>query len=55
MTIIKSIMNADFEEPWSRDHDLGTLNLRKNSYFCFENLLFAYSHKFAESETLKFE
>ena len=29
MTIIKSIMAANFEEPRSRDRDLGTLNLRK--------------------------
>ena len=32
-------MYANFEEPRSRDHDLGTLNLRKNSNFSFENLL----------------
>ena len=39
MTIIKSIIYADFEEPRSRDRDLGTLNLRKNCHFCLENLL----------------
>ena len=39
MTIIKSIMYANFEEPRSRNRDLGTLNLRKNCHFCLENLL----------------
>ena len=39
MTIIKSIMYADFEKPRSRDRDLGTLNLRKKCYFCLKNLL----------------
>ena len=39
MTIIKSIMCANFEEPRSRDGDLRTLNLRKNCHFCLENLL----------------
>ena len=39
MTIIESIMCVNFEEPKSRDRDLGTLNLRKNCHFCFENLL----------------
>ena len=39
MTIIKSIMYANFEEPTSRNPDLGTLNLRKNCHFCLENLL----------------
>ena len=39
MTIIKNIMYANFEEPRSRDHDLETLNLRKNCHFCLENLL----------------
>ena len=39
MTIIKSIMYANFEEPTSRDRDIGTLNLRKNCHFCLENLL----------------
>ena len=39
MTITKNIMYADFEEPRSRDRDLGTLNLRKNCHFCLENLL----------------
>ena len=39
MTIIKSIMYADFERPRSRDRDLETLNLTKNCYFCLENLL----------------
>ena len=39
MTIIKSIMYADFDEPRSRDRDLGTLNLKKNCHFCLENLL----------------
>ena len=39
MTIIKSIMCANFEEPKSRDCDLGTLKLRKNYHFCLENLL----------------
>ena len=39
MTIIESIMNANFEEPRLRDRDLRTLNLRKNCHFCFENLL----------------
>ena len=29
MAIIKSIMYADFAELWSRDRDLGILNLRK--------------------------
>ena len=33
MTIIKSIMKANFEERRSRDRDLGTLNLRKNCNF----------------------
>ena len=32
-------MYADFEEPRSRDRDLGTLKLRKNCHFCLENLL----------------
>ena len=39
MTIIKSIMYANFEEPRSRGGDLETLNLRKNCHFCLENLL----------------
>ena len=39
MTIIKSIMYADFEEPRLHDHDLEILNLRKNCHFCLENLL----------------
>ena len=39
MTIIKSIMYADFEEVRSRDHDLGILNLIKNCHFCLENVL----------------
>ena len=39
MTIIGSVMYADFEEPRSRDRDLESLNLRKNCHFCFENLL----------------
>ena len=39
MTIIKSIMYANFEEPRSRDRDLETLNLRKNCHFCLEYLL----------------
>ena len=32
-------MFANFEEPKSRDRDLGTPNLRKNCQFCLENLL----------------
>ena len=32
-------MYAKFEEPSSRDRDLGILNLRKNCHFCLENLL----------------
>ena len=39
MTIITSIMYADFEEPRSRGRDLETLNLRKSCHFCLENLL----------------
>ena len=39
MTIIKSIVYANFEEPRPRDRDLETLNLRKNCHFCLENLL----------------
>ena len=39
MTIIKTIKYANFEEPWLRDRDLGTLNLRKNCHFFLENLL----------------
>ena len=39
MTIIKSIMYANFEEPRSRDRDLKTLNLRKNFHFSLENIL----------------
>ena len=38
MTIIKGIMYSDFEEPRSRDRDLGTTNLKKNCHFCLENL-----------------
>ena len=33
MTIIKSIMYANFEERRSRDRDLGTLNLTKAAIF----------------------
>ena len=34
-------MYADFEEPRSRDRDLGALNLKKgNCRFCLENLFF---------------
>ena len=33
MTIIKSIMYANFEEPKSRDRYLGTLNFRKTAIF----------------------
>ena len=33
MTIIKSIMHANFEEPRPRDRDLGTLNSRKTAIF----------------------
>ena len=39
MTMIKSIMNANFKESRSRDRDLETLNLRKNCQFCLEKLL----------------
>ena len=39
MTIIKNVIYADFEEPRSRDRDLGTVKLRKNYHFCPENLL----------------
>ena len=39
MTIIKSIIYANFEEPRSHDRDLGTLDLRKKCHFCLENLL----------------
>ena len=39
MTIIKNILYANFEEPRSRDRDLGTLNLRKNCHFRLKNLL----------------
>ena len=39
MTIIKSIMYANFEEPRSRNRDLETLNMRKNCHYCLENLL----------------
>ena len=39
MTIIKSIMYANFKEPRSRDRDLRTLKLRKNCFFFLENLL----------------
>ena len=39
MTTIKSIMYANFEEPRSRNPDLGTLNLRKNCHFFLKNLL----------------
>ena len=38
MTVIKSIMYGNFEEPRSRDRDLETLNLRKKCHFCLENL-----------------
>ena len=33
MTIIESIMYANFEEPRSCDRDLETLNLRKTAVF----------------------
>ena len=33
MTIIKSVIYAEFEEPRSRDHDLGILKLRKTTIF----------------------
>ena len=33
MTIIKSIMHANFEEPRSRDRDLGTLLREKTVMF----------------------
>ena len=39
MTLIKSVIYADFEEPRSCDRDLGTLKLRKNYHFCLKNLL----------------
>ena len=39
MTIIKSVIYSNFEEPRSRDRDLGTLKLRKNYHFCLKNLL----------------
>ena len=39
MTIIKSIMYANFEEPRSRDRDLETLNLTRNCHFRLEILL----------------
>ena len=39
MKIFKSIMYANFEKPRSRDRDLEALKLRKNCYFCLENLL----------------
>ena len=32
-------MYANFDEPSSRDRDLGTQNLRKNCHFSLENLL----------------
>ena len=55
MIIIESIMYANFEGPRSRDRDLEIPNLKKNCHFCLESYYFAYSHKFAESGTLKFE
>ena len=55
MTIIKSIMYANFEEPRSRDRDLGTLNLRKNAIFVSKVYQFAYSYEFAKRGTLKYE
>ena len=36
MTMIKSTMYADFEEPKSRDRDLGILNLEKLSFLSRE-------------------
>ena len=47
MTIIKSVVYADFEEPRSHDRDLGTLKLRKNYHFCLENLLICLLLKMA--------
>ena len=56
MTIIKSIMYVNFEEPRSRDSDFGTLNLRKKTaIFVSKIYLFAYGYKIAERGTLKFE
>ena len=39
MTIIKSILYANFEEPRSRDRDLGSLNLRKKLPFLSRNFI----------------
>ena len=47
MTIIKSIVYANFEEPRSCDRDLGTLNLKKTAIFASKIYYFAYSYKFA--------
>ena len=38
MTIIESIMHADFGDPKSRDRDLAALKPTKNGHFCLENL-----------------
>ena len=55
MTIIKSIVYANFEEPRSCDRDLGTLNVKKAAILESKIYYFAYSYKFAERGTLKFE
>ena len=39
MTIIKSIMYANFEEPGSRDRDLGTLNFEKKLPFLSQKFI----------------
>ena len=52
MTIFKSIMYANIEEPRSRDRDLGTLNLKKTTIFVSKIYKFAYSYEFAKCGTL---
>ena len=55
MTIIKSVIYANFEEPRSRDRDLGTLKLRKSYHFCLENLLIRLQLQNGLTGMLKFE
>ena len=39
MTIIKTVMYADFGDPRLHDRDLGALKPRKNGHFCHQNLI----------------
>ena len=50
MTIIKSIMYADFEELRSHDRDLATPNVKKTAILVSKIYSFAYSYNLLNVE-----